>query len=92
MIDEDLIADASAALHELSRGPNKKRSDPAIKKDRGKIRFAIYKKLSSRYGFTLVSSTQAVCAHRVLLPPLAELMVKAAFPGDSPIVFTSFIA
>ena len=47
VIDEDLIADASAALHELSRGPNKKRSDPAIKKGRGKIRFAIYKKLSS---------------------------------------------
>ena len=84
--DESILEDVIAAFEEVLGAQTKKKKkstvDPANKNDHNKIRFLAYKFLSRRYGYNV---------ERIPIPTLAEILVKATFPGTGVAEFTGFV-
>ena len=83
--DETIVEDVIAAVDKVLHAKPKTKetpADPANRKDHNKIRFGVYRDLSRRYGYN---------GERIPLPTLAEILVKATFPGTGVTEFTGFI-
>ena len=94
--DVDIVADVVSAAEKVLRSPPIKKGkgkkppanesmSPINKGHHANFRYAVYRILCEKYDYFGLRE-------RIPLPMLAELLVKATFPGDGPADWTCFIS